>query len=78
MIWGLSDDPLPARAMPYVTSTPPERVERIRGLAYGAVSHTSGRSEYVTLLAEVLAIAVGDGHDAEELSRDALAELLAR
>lgn len=78
MIRGLSDAPFPAPAMPYVSPTSPERIERIRGLAFGAVSHTSGRNEYVTLLAEILAIAVGDGLDAEELSRDALAELLAR
>lgn len=58
-------------------TTSTERRAAIHTLAETAASQTSGRSEYVTLIAEILNVAAFfDGHDPKRLVEDAIAELV--
>lgn len=50
----------------------PERKKHINRVASSAVTETSGRDEYVALLAAILHAAIWDGHDPEALTKDAL------
>lgn len=59
--------------MAYTLSITRERRKEISAIADSAVSGTSGREEYVALLAAILHAALWDGHDPEALTKDALA-----